>query len=245
MNPATKTSLRLLVEPLRRVDLEDLPVTHHRDPLPQRHRLDLVVGHVHRRHPELLVQLRERRAHAHAQLRVEVREGLVHEERLGLAHDRAAHRDSLALAAGELGRPPLEELVQAEHRGDLLDASRDLALGHPPHLQAVAEVLANAHVRVQGVALEDHRDVAVTWREIGDVAPADPDLAGRDLLEPRDRAQQRRLPAARGTDQRDELAVLDPQRDVVHGGDSAGEDLRHAIELDLCHVGVPYVARGG
>ena len=67
------------------------------------------------------MQLRERRAHPDAQLRVEVRERLVEQERLRLADDRAAHRDALALAAGELRRPPVEELGEAEQLGDLVD----------------------------------------------------------------------------------------------------------------------------
>jgi hypothetical protein len=67
----------------------------------QRHRLDLVVGDVHRRDPEAVVELRELRAHRHAELRVEVRQRLVHEEGGRLADDRAAHRDGLALAARE------------------------------------------------------------------------------------------------------------------------------------------------
>ena len=41
-----------------------------------------------------------------------------------------------------------------------------------------------------------------------------------------------------GADERDELAVRDPQRDVVHGGDSAGEDLRHAIERSISADGL-------
>ena len=90
---------RPLVELLRRVDLEEAPVAHHGDALPEGHRLGLVVRHVDGRHTEALVQLRERRAHADSQLRVEVRKGLVEQERLRLAHDRAAHRDALALAA--------------------------------------------------------------------------------------------------------------------------------------------------
>src|ERR687894_149642 len=46
--------------------------------------------------------------HLHAQLRVEVRERLVHQIRLRLAHDRAAHRDALALVAGQVRGLPLE-----------------------------------------------------------------------------------------------------------------------------------------
>ena len=79
----------------------------------ERHRLGLVVRDVDRRDAELRVELRQRGAHADAQLRVEVRERLVHQERLRLAHDRAAHRDPLALAAGELLRLALEHARSA------------------------------------------------------------------------------------------------------------------------------------
>ena len=43
---------------------------------------------------------------------------------LRLAHDRAAHRDALALAARECGRPALEQLAEAEQLGHLVDAPR-------------------------------------------------------------------------------------------------------------------------
>ncbi len=226
---------RLLVQGLRRVDLEDVPVPHDGDALAQRHRLDLVVGDVHRRDAELLMELGERRAHPDAELRVEVRQRFVHEEGLRLAHDRAPHGDALALPAGELRGLALQELREPEELGDLVDASADVRLRHPPHLQAVAEVLANAHVRVQGVALEDHGDVAVSRREVGHVAAADPDLARRHLLEAGDGAEERRLTAARRADERDELAVPDVERDVVDGHDVAREHLRDASKLDLGH----------
>ena len=89
------------------------PVAHHGDALPERHRLGLVVRDVDRRHAEPGVELRERRAHPDAELRVEVRERLVHQERARLAHDRAAHRDALALAAGQLRRLAVEQLLEA------------------------------------------------------------------------------------------------------------------------------------
>ena len=47
--------LRLLVERLRRVDLQDSTVPHDCNALAQRHRLDLVVRHVDGRHAELLM----------------------------------------------------------------------------------------------------------------------------------------------------------------------------------------------
>ena len=69
------------------------------------------------------MQLRQLGAHADAQLGVEVRQRLVHEERLRLADDRAAHRDALALPAGQRGRLRVEQVVEPEQVGDLVDAA--------------------------------------------------------------------------------------------------------------------------
>jgi hypothetical protein len=60
------------------------------------------VGDVDGRHAEAVLQIDDLGAGLHAQLRVEVRQRLVHEIDRRLPHDRAAHRDALALAAGEV-----------------------------------------------------------------------------------------------------------------------------------------------
>ena len=206
---------RMLVEVLRRIHLLDAPVAHHRHALAERHRLDLVVRHVDGRHSEPLVQPRELGAHAHAELGVEVRERLVHQERRRLAHDRPAHRHPLPLPSGERGGPPVEQVLEAEQLGDLADAAIDVGTRRLAHPQPVAEVLAHRHVRVERVVLEHHRDVAIARRELGDVAPADQDRPLGDVLEPGDHAHQGRLAAAGRADQHHELPARDLERDVV------------------------------
>ena len=79
-----------------------------------RHRLDLVVRDVDRRHAEVVLELRDLGPHLDAELRVEVRERLVHQEDLRLADDRPAQRDALALAARELLGLRLEVGCQVE-----------------------------------------------------------------------------------------------------------------------------------
>ena len=78
-----------------------------------------------------------------------------------LADDRAAHRDALLLAAGELRRAG----GRAARRGRAASRPRstrcgDLLLRRFRHAQRVAEVLPHRHVRVERVVLEDHREVA-------------------------------------------------------------------------------------
>ncbi len=63
-----------------------------------------------------------------AQLGVERGERLVHQIDGRAAHQRAADRDALHLAAGKLRRAVLELGRDAEHAGDLLDARLDLRL---------------------------------------------------------------------------------------------------------------------
>ena len=99
---------------MRRADLLDAAAIHHDDAVGERHRLDLIVRHIDGGGAHLLVHLLDLGAHLHAQLGVEVGERLVEQEDLGIAHDGAAHGDALALAAGELARPALQELGDVE-----------------------------------------------------------------------------------------------------------------------------------
>ena len=114
-----------------------------------------------------------------AQLGVEVGERLVHQEHRRLADDRATERDALALAAGQLLRLAIEQLLELDGLGRLVDPALDLGLGDLAQLQPEGEVVADRHVRVERVALEDHRDVAILGRDVVDDAVADPQRARR------------------------------------------------------------------
>src|ERR1051326_5892242 len=85
------------------------------------------------------------------------------------------------------------------------------------------DVVEHAHVRPDGVALKDHADVALVWRDdaaagagIHDVL-ADLDLAALGRLQPRDAAQRAGLAAARWAKQRVELPAANAEADAAHG----------------------------
>ena len=93
-----------------------------------------------RLHP--LVQPLDLGAHVDPQLGVEVGERLVEQEDLRVAHQRPAHGDALALAAGELARLAVEQMADLQHVGDLGDRLVALGLGHAADLHAEGDVLA-------------------------------------------------------------------------------------------------------
>ena len=212
--PADEQVDRPVVERLRMRDLLQLALPHHGDAVAHRHGFDLVVCDVDRGHPEPLLQAADLGPHLHAQLRVEVRERLVHQERLRLANDRPSHRHPLALTAGERPGLALEERLQVEDPGRLLHPPVDLRLRQLLDPEAEGDVLVHVQVRVERVALKHHRDIPVARRHVVDDALADLDHARRDVLEAGDHAQRRRLPAAGRADEHHELAVGDVQLQV-------------------------------
>ena len=212
-------------------------VLHHGHPVAHRHRLDLVVGDVDRGDAEVGLQRGDVGAGLHAHLGVEVRQRLVHAEHLRLAHDRATHGDPLTLTTRERLRLAVEVLHQPQDLGGLLDALLALLGRHLGHLQGEAHVVGHAHVRVERVVLEHHRDVAVLGRQRGDVAVADEDLAVVDLLEPGKHPQGGGLAASGGSDEDHELSVFDLQADAGDGGlVSAGIPTLSLLERHCGHV---------
>ena len=180
-------------------------------------------------------------------LRVKGGRDLVKEEDLGVHHEGAHDGDALALAAGELARV----VVGAVRQTDALEQfqrprarvgarfSRDEAGGERqvPHDGQVGEEL---------VGLEDHADAAANLGP-GDaggrqVIPVEEDLPGVDGLEAVDRAQERGLAAAGGTDDDDNFAVGDVEGDAAQGVVAAGVGLIEVDEAQLrvggqfCHV---------
>ena len=78
------------------------------------------------------MQLGDLEPHLHAQRGVEVRQRLVEQEGLRLAHDGAADGDALALAARKLPRAAVEIVVEVQDRGRGLDLRVALGLVDTP-----------------------------------------------------------------------------------------------------------------
>ena len=91
-----------LVDLARRADLRDAAGLDDADLRRHRHGLDLIMGDVEKGRAELDLDALELEPQFGAQLRVERGQRLVHEEDGGPAHQRAADRHALHLAAREI-----------------------------------------------------------------------------------------------------------------------------------------------
>src|SRR5205807_1312017 len=148
------------------------------------------------------------------------------------ADERARKGHPLLLAARELARLPALHPLQLDEPQDLEHAAAERLPPRPLPPQAERDVLEDREVREEGVRLEDGVHVAAVRRLTRHVALAEVDRPVARLLEAADHAQRRRLAAARGAEKGEEAALLDLEREVVHGDDVV-EPLRHALEADV------------
>jgi len=83
--------------------------------------------------------------------------------------------------------------------------------------------------------LENEADAAVAHRNIRRVLIAEIDMAAIGIFEAGDHAQDGRLARARRTEQRDQLAAFDRERNVPHGAKSL-EGFDDVVEADFHEV---------
>jgi len=224
-----------VIERLGLVDLLELARLQNHHTVAHRHGLDLVVGDIDGGDTEGALDPGDLGTHLDAELGVEVRQRLVHQECSRLADDRPAHGDALALAARELTWLAAEVLLELEDLRSLVDPSVDLVLGNLAELEGEPDVVVDGHVGVQRVVLEHHRDVAIARGYVVDDPIADSQRAAGDLLEPGDHPQGGRLPATRRADEHQELAFVDLQVESVDRLEPVRVDLVDALERDAGH----------
>ena len=121
-------------------------------------------------------------AHGHAQFGVEVRQGLVKQEHLGVSHNGAAHGHALALTAREFAGVTLEQGVQVQNAGGVgHTVFGGFGIGFA-QAQRKRHVFAHRHVRIKRIALKHHGNVAIFGLEVVDDGVVNADFASRDFL---------------------------------------------------------------
>ncbi len=240
-----ETCRRVVVQLVRRANLLDHAVAHHDDAVGERHRLDLVVRHVDRggahRWCSFLISVRI----CARSLASRLDSGSSNRNTLGLRTMARPIATRWRWPPESCTRLAIQQRLDVQDACRLVDAALDLGLGEFPQLQPERHVVEHAHVRIERVVLEHHRDVAIARRHVVHDVAADPDLAVGDLLETGDHAQRGRLAAARGPDEHDELLIGDLEIDPFHCLHAAIIDFDDFANRNLGHrLGVPSLVSG-
>ena len=98
--------------------------------------------------------------------------------------------------------------------------------------QAEGNVIENGHIAEQGVVLEDEADAPLGSGNVVDPAAVDEDVAAVGILQAGQHAQNRRLAAAAGTEEGDELALVDAKGNVARRVEGA------VILFDVFHFDI-------
>ena len=195
----------------------------HLDPPRERGRDVAVVGDDHDRRA-LGVQFMEQLHDGVAGAAVEVAGRFVGEHDRRVVDHRAGDGDTLTFTARELVGEVVEAMTEPDAVECLDGARRRRTASVTPGVQQpVGDVVERRHAGEQEELLEHEADAARTHgRELA-VAERDASipsmrtLPGGGPVEGAHHVQHRRLPRSGGPDDRQQLAVFDPQRDAVEG----------------------------
>ena len=139
---------------------------------------------------------------------------LVGQQKLRGSDQSPRHRRALLFAAGDLVRVLGQQFVDAQLARQRLDEQRHVVGGHALEHQRKVDVVAHAE-GVQQIELLKHKAEIVAaeggqllFRDVGQLAVAQPDLAAGGLVQRRQYVEKRRLARAALAHDGDVLALL-------------------------------------
>src|SRR6059036_2756776 len=208
-------------------ELDDPPQVHDRDSVGHVPRHPDVVRDEHEGQTELIPELEQEIHDARADRDVEHGYRLIRHDELRLEDDRPRNCDPLPLTAAQLVWIPVHEVRRRRELG-MLERLGDQILPilegirHAVNRQRLRDRIHHGETRVERFVriLEDHLHAAteVLQRpslQRGDVVAVEQELAFRGLFEFHEEAARGRLPAARLSDDPEDLAPLDREVDSV------------------------------
>ncbi|MNM96869.1 hypothetical protein D3C81_1093620 [compost metagenome] len=155
------------------------------------------------------------------QVLVQRRKRFVEQQQVRLEDQRTGDGDALLLATGKLARTLAAMLAEADHVEHVAHLAVALFGLHPANLQREGDVVLDAHVREQRVALEDHAEVALFRRDAGDILPVGFQPTVGVVLETGEDHQEGGLAGAGWTEQREEFALLDIDGDGIQSTEAS------------------------
>ena len=140
------------------------------------------MGHIDRRDAKPFVQALNLSAHLGAQFRIKVGQRFVEQKYLGMAHNGAAHGDTLALSTRQISGAAIQIFGQPKDACDIINRRLNLGLGHFADAQTKRHIVGHIQVWIKRVVLKNHRHIAVFWGNAVHATAINRQLACGDFL---------------------------------------------------------------
>ena len=168
---------------VRGADLMTCAVFHHGDAVGEFEGFFLVVGDVDGRHVEPGLKLGQLVSCGIPELCIQVAEGLIEEEDIGMDGEGPGEGDALLLSPTQFGDAAFFVSVEGHHAKGFGDPGRDFVFGMFSRAETEGDIFENRHMREERVVLKDHGGVSFFGRFMGHVAIVEMDCSGVGYLE--------------------------------------------------------------
>ena len=209
---------RLVVDIGGRADLLNVTVLHDHHGIRHRESFLLIVRHVNKGDPRLMLDILQLVLHILAKLEVKCRKRLVQKKHLGLIDECTRNCHALLLTARERADTATLKATQVDHGKHLLDLRFDLTVGTFSQSQTKRNIIKHVQVWEQRVTLKHGIDLTLIRRQIVDPFSVEIHVARIGCLKAADDAKRGSLSTARGAEERNKLLVVDLQAHVVQNG---------------------------
>ena len=198
---------RAAIQLLRAGKLGNLPLEHHGDAVRHDKRLFLIVGDQNEGDADLALQPSQFDLHLFAHLLVQGAEGFIQQQHLRLQDQRPGQRHPLALTTRQGMGGAVAVAAKPDHRQRLGDALGHILTAQPFAAQTETDVFRHCQMGKDRIGLEHHVGRPHVGGHPVHILAVDFQCARRQILKPRDGAQQGGLAAAGWAQEREKLTL--------------------------------------
>ncbi len=171
-----------------------------------------------------------------AQFGIQVREGFVHQEDIGISYQCPAYCHTLLLTIAYLAWQPFQQVVDPQQFGNTMYffVNGRVVFLIQRTAQRGCNILINCHVRIQRIVFKHHGHIAMGRINLVHDLAVELDQSFFRQLDASNVVQQCCLSGACRSEQNEELIILDLKINVVEGIKFA-ETFGYIQNFNLCH----------
>ncbi|MNC08429.1 hypothetical protein D3C75_560130 [compost metagenome] len=205
---------RLIVQLFRRSSLLNDTIIHNYDTVTHCHSFCLVMRYVDTSGFKAFNQFSDFSAHLTTKFSIQVGKRLIHQEDLWITYDSASQSYTLALTTGKCFWFTIKQMLDIENSSSFTYFLVDFIFLHFTKFQTESHVLVYAHMRIQGVGLEYHRDIAVFRCNVVDYTIANVHFTFGDFFQTSDHTQGSGFTTTGRSNQYEEFLIFNIKIDV-------------------------------